>query len=133
MKRRSAPKLVRIALGVFPAAFRNRYGYEIWQCIRDARDDLDKGSFALTMRFWISIMTDLARGATIAWCRSIPREYALALRRTAGVVLVAAAIGNVGYDAVSVKLSMGVFAALLTTIGAAAGALLIRSGTTRSR
>jgi hypothetical protein len=118
-----------MALGVFPAAFRARYGHEIWQCIRDSRHDLGDESLALTIRFWIGIMADLGRSATIEWCRSIPREsFSLALRRTAGAVLIAAALVNVAYDAISIKLSMGVFTALLTAVGAITGTLLIRSG-----
>jgi hypothetical protein len=132
MKRQSPPRLVRMALGIFPAAFRSRYGYEIWQCIRDARHDIGDESFVLAIRFWIDVLADLGRSATIEWGRSISREYALALRRTAGIALIGAAVANVGYDAVSVKLSMGIFTALLTAVGAIAGALLIRSGPTRS-
>jgi hypothetical protein len=126
------PRVVRIVLGAFPAAFRTRYGHEIWQCIRDARRDLSDGSFAVTMNFWIGIVADLARGAATEWCRSMSRDYALAFRRAAGLALIGAALANVGYDAMSVKQNMGVFAALLTAVGAIAGALLIRSGPTRS-
>lgn len=122
------PKLVRLALGVFPAAFRTRYGHEIWQCIRDARGDLGNESFVLTIRFWIGIMADLGRSASVEWCRSIPREsYILALRRTAGAVLIAAALVNVAYAAISPKLSMGVLVALLTALAAVTGGLLIRN------
>jgi hypothetical protein len=124
----SAPRLVRMALGMFPAAFRARYGREICQCIRDARHELGDESLALTIRFWIGIMTDLGRSAVTEWYQSIPREsYYFALRRMSGAVLITAALVNVGYDAMSVKLSMGVFAALLTAVGAITGALLIRS------
>ena len=122
------PKVVRLVLGVFPAAFRTRYGHEIWQCIRDARRDLGNESFVLTIRFWIRIMADLARGAVVEWCRSISREsYILALRRTAGAVMITAAFVNVAYDAMSPKLSMGVLVALLTALAAVTGGLLIRN------
>lgn len=128
----SPPRLVRLALVMFPAAFRARYGREIWQCIRDARYELGDESLALTIRFWIGIMADLARSAVMERYWSIPREsYYLALRRTSGAVLIMAALANVGYDAMSVKLSMGVFAALLTAVGAITGALLIRSAPRR--
>lgn len=127
------PRLVRMAVGVFPSAFRARYGHEVWQCIRDARRDLGDQSFALTIRFWILIMADLGRSAVVEWCRSISREsYYLALRRTAGAVLIAAALINVAYDAMSIKLSMGVFTALLTAVSAITGTLLMRSGPARS-
>jgi hypothetical protein len=122
------PKLVRLALGVFPGAFRTRYGHEIWQCIRDARRDLGNESFVLTIRFWIGIMGDLGRSAGVEWYRSVSRQsILLALRRTAGAVLIAAALLNVAYDAMSVKLNMGVFALLLTILAAVTGGLLIRS------
>ena len=128
----SPPRLVRLALAMFPAAFRARYGSEIWQCIRDARHELGDESFALTIRFWMGIMADLGRSAVMERVRSTPREsYYLALRRMSGIVLVAAALVNVGYDAMSVKLSMGVFAALLTVVGAVTGTLLIRSAPRR--
>ena len=123
------PSFVRMALAAFPRAFRARYGHEIWQCIRDARRDLGDESFAVTIRFWIGITADLGRSALKEWGRSIPREsYSLALRRTLGTVLIGAALGNVAYDAMSPKLSMGVFVALLTVVGAITGTLLIRSG-----
>ena len=112
---------------MFRPAFRARYGREIWQCIRDARYELGDESLALTIRFWIGIMADLARSAVMERYQSIPRESYLALRRTSGAVLITAALANVGYDAMSVKLSMGVFAALLTAVGAITGALLVRS------
>jgi hypothetical protein len=122
------PKVIRLVLGVFPTAFRTRYGHEIWQCIRDARRDLGNESFVLTIRFWIGIMADLGRSACVEWCRSISRQsYILALRRTAGAVLIAAAFVNVAYDAMSVKLSMGVLTALLTALVAITGGLLIRN------
>ena len=121
-------KVVRLVLGVFPTAFRTRYGHEIWQCIRDARRDLGNESFVLTIRFWIGIMADLGRSAGVEWCRSVSRQsYILALRRTAGAVLIAAALVNVAYDAISPKLSMGVFVALLTALAAVTGGLLIRN------
>ena len=116
-----------MALVMFPAAFRGRYGREIWQCIRDARYELGDESRALTIRFWIGIMADLGRSAVMEWYRSTPREsYYLAVRRISGAVLIAAALVNVGYDAMSVKLSMGVFAGLLTAVGAITGTMLIR-------
>ena len=122
------PKLVRLVLGVFPAEFRTRYSDEIWQCIRDARRDLGNESFVLAIRFWIEIMADLARGAVLEWSRSISREsYILALRRSAGAVMIAAAFGSIAYDAISPKLSMGVFVALLTAVAAVTGGVLIRS------
>ena len=122
------PKIVRMALRAFPATFRDRYGRELWQCIRDARRDLGSETLAVTIRFWIVIVADLGRSALIEWCRSIPREsWSLALRRTAGALLLAAALANVAYDAVSVKLSMGVLVALLTALSAITGAVLIRS------
>ncbi len=122
------PKLVRLALGVFPAAFRIRYGHEIWQCIRDARRDLGNASFVLTIRFWIVIMADLGRSASVEWCRSISREsYILALRRTAGAVLITAAFVSIAYDAISPKLRMGVLVALLTALAAVTGGLLMRN------
>ena len=121
------PRLVRMALGAFPATFRTRYGHEIWQCIRDARRDLGNETFAVTIRFWILIVADLGRSALIEWGRSIPREsYSLALRRTVGALLIAAASANVAYDAMSPKLSMGVFVALLTAVSAITGTLLMR-------
>lgn len=123
------PELVRLALNIFPAAFRARYGHDLWQCIRDARRDLGNETFAVTIRFWILIVADLARSALMEWFRSIPREsWSLALRRTAGALLIGAALANVAYDAVSIKLSMGFFVALLTAAGAVTGTLLIRSG-----
>ena len=128
------PKVVRLVLGLFPSAFRTRYGHEIWQCIRDARRDLGNESFVLTIRFWIGIMADLGRCAGVEWCRSISREsYIFALRRTAGAVLIAAALVNVAYDAMSVKLSMGVLTALLTVLAAIAGGLLMRSRPGKAR
>jgi len=127
MRTLSPPRLVRWALVMFRPAFRARYGREIWQCIRDARYELGDESLALTIRFWIGIMADLARSAVMERYQSIPRESYLALRRTSGAVLITAALANVGYDAMSVKLSMGVFAALLTAVGAITGALLVRS------
>jgi hypothetical protein len=123
-----------MALAVFPAAFRTRYSHEVWQCIRDARRDLGDESFARTIRFWILIIADLGRSAVMEWCRSIPREaYVLALRRTAGALLLAAALANVVYDAMSIKLSMGVLVALLTAVSAIAGTLLLRSGPGKAR
>ena len=128
------PRLVRMALRAFPAAFRVRYGYELWQCIRDARRDLGDESVALTIRFWILIVADLGRSALMEWGRSIQREsLSLALRRTAGALLIAAALANVIYDAMSVKLSMGVLVALLTAVSAVTGTMLIRSGSGRIR
>lgn len=122
------PRLARVALMMFPAAFRERYGHDLMQCIRDGRRDLGSETFAATIRFWILVVTDLARSALMERCRSIPRgSWSLALRRTAGAVLIAAALANVAYDAMSVKLSMGVFVALLTALSAIAGTLLIRS------
>src|ERR1700682_2989217 len=92
------PKIVRMALRAFPATFRARYGRELWQCIRDARRDLGDESLTLTIRFWIVIVADLGRNALIERCRSVPREFlSLALRRTAGVLLIAAALANVAY------------------------------------
>ena len=121
-------KLVRLVLGVFPAEFRSRYGDEIWQCIRDARRDLGNESFLLTIRFWIGIMADLGHCAGVEWCRSVSRQsYILALRRTVGAVLIAAALANVAYDAMSVKLSMGVLVALVTALAAVTGGLLIQN------
>jgi hypothetical protein len=126
------PRLVRIALRIFPAAFRARYGHELWLCIRDARRDFGNESFGATVRFWTLILADLARSALIERCRSIPRGFwPFVLRRTAGALLIAAAVANVAYDVVSIKLSMGVFTALLTAASAIAGTLLIRSGPRR--
>jgi hypothetical protein len=122
------PKVVRLVLGLFPSAFRTRYGHEIWQCIRDARRDLGNESFLLTIRFWIGIMADLGRSAGVEWCRSMSQQsYASALRRTAGAVLITAAFVNIAYDAISPKLRMGVLVALLTALAAVTGGLLIRN------
>ena len=122
------PKVVRLVLGLFPSAFRTRYGHEIWQCIRDARRDLGNESLVFRIQFWIGIMADLGRSAGVEWCRSVSRQsYILALRRTAGGVLIAAALANVAYDAMSVKLSMGVLTAVLTALVAITGVLLIRN------
>jgi hypothetical protein len=122
------PGPVRAALRIFPAGFRARYGRDLLQCIRDGRRDLGSDTFAVTVRFWVVILVDLARSALVERCRSIPREsWSLALRRLAGAVLIGAAVANVTYDAVSVKLSMGYFVALLTALSAITGVLLIRS------
>jgi hypothetical protein len=123
------PKVIRLALNIFPTAFRARYGHELWQCIRDARRDLGNDTFAARIRFWILIVADLALSGVMEWLRSVPREsWPLGLRRTGGALLIAVALANVAYDAVSIKLSMGVFAALLTAVTAVAGTLLMRSG-----
>jgi hypothetical protein len=128
------PKLVQMALRLFPAPFRARYGPDLWQCIRDARRDLGNEHFSVTIRFWFLVLADLGRSALIEWCRSISREsWSLALRRTAGAVLIASALANVAYDAVSIKLSMGFFAAFLTVAGAVTGSLLMRSGPGKAR
>jgi hypothetical protein len=128
------PGLVRIALRAFPAAFRVRYGHDLWQCIRDARRDLGNETFAVTIQFWILIVADLGRSAVVERFRSTSRDsYFLVLRRTVGAVLVAAALANVGYDAMSVKLRMGVFAALLTLVSVMTGIRLLRSGPARPR
>ncbi len=127
-------RLVRIALRIFPASFRARYGQELCQCIHDARRDLGNDSFGATTRFWILIVADLARSAPMEWGRSIPREdWWLVLRRTAGALLLVAALANVVYDAMSVKLSMGFFVALLTLVSAITGGLLIQGGPRRAR
>jgi hypothetical protein len=55
------------------------------------------------------------------------RSYPLALRRTAGAVLITAAFVNIAYDAISPKLRMGVLVALLTALAAVTGGLLIRN------
>jgi hypothetical protein len=121
-------RLVRVVLRAFPAAFRARYGDELWQCIRDARRDLGEESVAVTIRFWVLIVADLGRSALMERCRSVTREsWSLALRRTAGVFLLAAALGNVAYDSMSIKLSMGVFVALLTLLSAVTGVMLMRT------
>lgn len=126
------PRLVRAVLATFPPAFRARYGQELCQCIRDARRDLESETSAATIRFWMSIVADLARSALVERYRSIPPGFwPLMLRRTAGALLIAAAVANVAYDVVSIKLSMGVFTALLTGASAIAGTLLIRSGPRR--
>jgi hypothetical protein len=122
------PRPVRAALRIFPAAFRARYGHDLLQCIRDGRRDLGSDGFAVTIRFWALVVVDLARSALVERGRSFTREsWSLALRRTGGIVLIAAALANVAYDVVSVKLSMGVFTALLTAASAIAGTLLMRS------
>ncbi|MDP9179589.1 MAG: hypothetical protein M3O61_18105 [Gemmatimonadota bacterium] len=129
-----APKLVQIALRLFPAPFRARYGPDLWQCIRDARRDLGNENISVTIRFWFLVLADLGRSALIEWCRSISREsWSLALRRTAGAALIASALANVAYDAVSIKLSMGFFAAFLTAVAAVTGSLLVRSGPGNAR
>jgi hypothetical protein len=126
--------IVRLALSMFPAPFRDRYGRDLLQCISDARRDLSSESLAGPIRFWILIAADLTRSAFLERCRSVAREtWSLALRRTGGALLIAAALANVVYDAVSIKLSMGVFAALLTAISAVTGTLLIRGGQRKAR
>lgn len=120
------PALVRILAAAFPREFRERFGDDMRQCIRDARDGLGDASTAERAKFWLRIAIDLAGAGIVEHVRARrarPRSRAL---RLLGFASLAAAIGNVVVDLLSAELQMGIGALLLTAIGTLLGAILAR-------
>jgi len=122
------PALVRILTAAFPREFRQHFGDDMRQCIRDARDALGHASAMERAKFWMRIAIDLAGAGIIEHVRSRrarPRSPAL---RVLGFASLAAAIGNVAVDLLSAELQMGIGALLLTALGTILGAILARPG-----
>ena len=90
------------------------------------------------MRFWIATFVDVAHqgirerlDAMGEWrthdSHGVARAQPVLLARYAtGALLLIAAASNVVYDVLSIKNSMGIFAMLLTAVGATGGFFLIR-------
>ncbi|HEX8210297.1 MAG TPA: hypothetical protein VF584_08915 [Longimicrobium sp.] len=120
------PALVRILTAAFPREFRQRFGEDMLQCIRDARDALGDASATARAKFWLRIAIDLAGTGILEHVRSrraLSRSRAL---RLLGFASLSAAIGNVLVDLLSAELQMGIGALLLTAIGTILGAILAR-------
>lgn len=120
------PALVRILAAAFPREFRQRFGEDMRQCIRDARDALGDASATERAKFWLRIAVDLAGAGIVEHVRTRrarPRSPAL---RLLGLASFAAAIGNVAVDLLSAELQMGIGALLLSALGTLLGAILAR-------
>lgn len=115
--------LVRILAALFPREFRQRFGEDMLQCIRDARDALGDASAAERARFWVRIVIDLAGAGIREHVRARPRSLPL---RLLGFASLAAAIANVLVDLLSAELQMGIGALLLSALGLTVGAILAR-------
>lgn len=128
MRRRRADgdRLVRLVLRAYPPAFRAAYGAEVARCVRDARRALGAANAADLARFWGAVALDLARQAAVERLTGATTEPRAVARRACGIALLLAAAANGAYDFVSVRNSMGILAALLTGLSAAAGVVLLR-------
>jgi hypothetical protein len=125
-------RLVRLLLRAYPAAFRAAYGGEVARCVRDARRALGAAPAGDVARFWARVALDLARQAAVERLASVPTGPGSAVGRArahargaCGVALLLAAAANAAYDAASAENSMGILAALLCGLGAAAGVVLL--------
>jgi hypothetical protein len=120
------PVAVRILTAAFPREFRQRFGEDMRQCIRDARDALGDAPASERATFWMLILIDLARASAVEHVRSRrarPRSLPL---RLLGFASLMAAIANVLVDLLYVELQMGIGALLLSALGITLGAVLAR-------
>jgi len=99
--------LVRILTAAFPREFRQRFGDDMLQCIRDARSALGDAPATARASFWMHILVDLLRAGIVEHVRTRrarPRSRPL---RLLGFASLAAAIANVLVDLLSAELQMG--------------------------
>jgi hypothetical protein len=121
--RRAATILVRL----YPGDFRREYGAAIVQLVCDQRRALGDASAYRRFRFWVSVVVDTARAASVEHGSTArPRRAGTAIvYRFIGALLVLAAVAQVIVDVVAVDLSMGIPLALLTGGAGMSGVALI--------
>ena len=127
---RLTERLVALALRAYPAPFRDHYARQIIVTLRDQRRAMPNATSYRVARFWTRALVDLLRSAATerldeARLRATSSSVRRVLRHTGGIVLVAYAAGNIAYDLSHPKLSMGVFAILVTTASAVGGLCLL--------
>lgn len=139
-----ADRMLSALLGLYPTEFRREYGRPIAQLIGDQWRDLGDVGLAEVVRFWLSVLVDIARSACAehvsAWREREaggerrPRRWLARLQLAFALALLAGSGANAVYDLAAPKLSMGAGAFLLTVVAAASGsALLLRLRFTRRR
>ncbi len=64
-RKAGALRLYRLALALYPRAFRDRYGDEMWQTCRDQAEEARAGGILAGGRFWLAIYTDTLAGALL--------------------------------------------------------------------
>lgn len=137
--RDAAECLYALLLCAYPAAFRERFGAEMRQLVRDRRRDAaERGEGPA--RFWLGLAADTARSLPaqhLAALRerrhaSSPRapvhrfqEKTMIFRRLVGALLAGGALLHIVMDATNDDASMGGLAILLTALMLAAGAVLL--------
>ena len=125
--RSKVQRAATILLGLYPRDFRREYGAAIAQLVCDQRRDLGDASAYRRLGFWVSVVLDTVRAASVEHASAVRlrRVSAATVQRLVGALLVLAAVGNVLVDVVAVNLRMGIPALLLTAAAGSSGARLI--------
>ena len=123
--RATTPLVFRALLLLYPPDFRSEFGPSILQLLRDQHRDLVHETVWTRTRFYCVAVADLYLSAvrertTERRTRGDTARY----HAWAATLLIGASAANLAYDILSPKLSMGIFAWLLTVLGAALGILL---------
>jgi len=129
-------QVLALVLRAYPADFRTRYGGELTECANEARQALGSASrFAVAM-FWAATLADIAQQAVreqlTSFVQRVAREDTARggtaralLGRGLGVLMLAGAASNVGYDFASVHNSMGILAMVLTACSVLTGSWML--------
>ena len=136
----SAERVYRLLLHVYPKSFRSEYGAEMLVLFRDQY----RGDNAHAVRFWITMVCDVAQSATSIWMEALSARVNDYTRIVEGIMkipgVLAALLGVYGVVSALTEAVAGmrgapsgpyVLAVVLGTIAAAllltAGAALLRS------
>lgn len=91
----SAPlRLFRLALLLYPRAFRDQHGAEMWQTCRDLAEEARAGGILAGARWWLAIYTDTLAGALLERTRGM-RSVSWGVWIAAGATLLAVVVSVV--------------------------------------
>ena len=122
----------RWLLRAYPAAFRREFGEEMALVFGDCCRDAWQQARALGLAsLWLRTAGDWLTSSTRERIHSL--EAAMNGRILAGLLLVAYSLGNILYDALSLKAAMGIPAIFVTALAAGLGGALLARGTSARR
>jgi hypothetical protein len=87
-------RLYRLALLLYPRAFRERHGEELWQTCRDLTQEAHASGWLASARFWLAIYADTLAAALGERTRAM-RTVSWVARLAAGATLLAVAVSVV--------------------------------------
>jgi len=125
----AAERAYRMLLRAFPARFRAEYGGEMTQLFNDRRRD-ERGR---PVRFWVAIVTDVARSAPSAWREAQGENSYLRGRTMRTMAILAILVGTLEVVSSAAEAAVGGvvlhggYSLAAGSVAAAAGALLVAS------